>query len=72
MRKSKYKFIFQDGVLGWGISTGFILFLYNWFVNYERSWSDFIGTMVTFLIGGYFWGLAMWKFYKWRDKRAKK
>ena len=66
-RRGKRRFIFRRGVLGWGVST-WILFtiLRNTFgvhfdLNSEVMLSAFI-SLLMFLVGGYFWGLAMWWF----------
>ncbi|WP_145939607.1 hypothetical protein [Paenibacillus glacialis] len=74
--KGKRHFVVNSGVLRWGLTTAV---LYSIFVTYLNNGltgillNDFLRTLliavILFPIGGYFWGIWVWK---WQEKNHRK
>lgn len=63
IKRGRGSFALRYGVLGWGISTALLFALYQ---GYAEGWENFprwlIIALVIFPIGGWFWGVVMWRF----------
>ena len=62
--KGKKKFIIQNGVLGWGLTTGIFWSIIMNYTSESNSFPNFISllipALILFSIGGYFWGILVW------------
>jgi len=62
--KGKKKFIFQNGVLRWGLTTGLLFSVIMYWIGEPHTLLRFVSFLVLalifFPIGGYFWGLWVW------------
>jgi uncharacterized membrane protein len=63
IKRGRRSFTLRYGVLGWGVSTAILFSLYQ---GYSQGWDRLvywlIVSLVIFPIGGWFWGVAMWRF----------
>lgn len=65
------RFIFLAGVLGWGLPVAILwAALTSQMASVEEFVSFLIPAIVLFPIGGYVWGLLMWKWLELRFARA--
>ncbi|RMF07330.1 MAG: hypothetical protein D6762_07765 [Candidatus Neomarinimicrobiota bacterium] len=62
-RMGRMKFIWFRGVLVWGVSTAILWSLFMMALPYFHELRPSLGTaIILFPIGGYFWGVWVWKF----------
>jgi hypothetical protein len=67
------RFIFLAGVLGWGLPVAILwAALTSRMASVEEFVTFLIPAIVLFPIGGYVWGLLMWKWMELRFARAKR
>lgn len=61
--RGRRSFILRYGVFFWGVSTAIAFSLYQ---GFTLGWGSFLYwvsiSLVIFPIGGWFWGVAMWRF----------
>jgi len=64
-KKGEMHYVLFYGVLGWGLLTAVLFQLIQHFA-FEKSITieSVLITTTIFVIGGYFWGKFMWKFYE--------
>ncbi|MCC4833203.1 hypothetical protein Q4601_17575 [Shewanella sp. 1_MG-2023] len=56
----KWRFVFLHGVLGWGISTAFIIFVIDHFVMNTQLVNSFTQALMIYPAAGFLFGLVMW------------
>lgn len=66
-----FRFIWIQGVLGWGGFMGVYFLILDYF-NHEISVKKIFSSVLFFLIAGAFWGVSYWYWMEWRYKVAKK
>ena len=59
-------FILEQGVMGWGLLTGFLFAAWTCYENGGLTTREFFTPFIFFPIGGIFWGAFMWAFWKKR------
>ena len=61
-KQGRSRFIWVRGVLGWGVPTAIV---WSAIMAWSEGWTKFLQllpiALITFPIGGYFWGAWMWK-----------
>lgn len=60
--KGKWRFIFWNGVLGWGVSTGLIFLLLQYLSGKAPSLHGLALNAVIWPVGGLIFGLIMWHY----------
>jgi hypothetical protein len=58
--KGRTRYIWVRGVLGWGVTTGILVALYNNWNFPEKLITAILVNMIFFPIGGYIWGVWTW------------
>jgi uncharacterized membrane protein YhdT len=63
IKRGRVSFTLRYGVIGWGISTALVFALYQGFFQGWESFPRWLGlSLMIFPIGGWFWGVMMWRF----------
>ena len=63
IKRGRASFALRYGVLGWGISTALLFAFYQGFTQGWDALGYWLGiSLVVFPIGGWFWGVTMWRF----------
>lgn len=65
--EQKWKFVFQYGILGWGMTTGILFQILRLITGVKDTPVDWIINLVIFMAGGMCWGLIMWKVIRRRE-----
>ncbi len=65
----KWGFIFRYGVLGWGLTTGVLFQIFRMITGSKNALIGAPLGLGIFMIGGLFWGFAMWHLIKRRELR---
>lgn len=63
----KWRFVFRNGVLGWGIGTGIVFQILRLITGTRDTPVDWILTLLIFMVMGLFWGLVMWNVVRRRE-----
>ena len=59
--KGRTRFVLTRGVLGWGVPMALVMLLKDYFFDGEALTPvGLLISLVVFLSGGYFFGLALW------------
>ena len=66
LKKGKARYVILHGVFGWGLLTAILFIIFTHFTKNQITRSDIIIPFVLFPIGGIFWGLSMWYYFKRR------
>ena len=69
--KGKTRWVIVRGILGFGITVIVLTFLQDWLVDHSISGFrqisfDLLVRVPIFLLGGYLFGLATWKWFSYR------
>jgi hypothetical protein len=60
--KGRTRFVWIRGVFGWGIPVAVFWSIWmGWIQGWDRLWILTPLALVLFPIGGYFWGVVMWR-----------
>jgi uncharacterized membrane protein len=63
LARGRTSFALRFGVLGWGVSTALIFALYQGFAEGWEAFPRWLAiSLLIFPIGGWFWGVLMWRF----------
>lgn len=68
----KWPFVLKQGVVGWGLTTAVLFSAIMAFFNGASFFEGLPSALVTFGIGGIFWGLFMWYFLNRRIKHLER
>ncbi|WP_025025801.1 hypothetical protein [Caldalkalibacillus mannanilyticus] len=69
-KRGKINFILTNGVIGWGIPTAILVFLFTQFLEFGLNFSlyfsnewvgDLLINLIVFPIGGIFFGWLLWR-----------
>ncbi len=60
----KWRFVIVHGVLGWGISTAFFIYLIDHFVMNTQLINSFTQALMIYPPAGFIFGLVMWAMIK--------
>ncbi|MEN9491217.1 MAG: hypothetical protein RJA63_1666 [Pseudomonadota bacterium] len=58
--KGEKRFVWVNGVLGWGLLTATLFSAFMVGFN-DASWATILVAFLIFPAGGYFWGVAVWR-----------
>jgi hypothetical protein len=66
IKQGRTKYVILNGVIGWGLLTATLFVIWTYFTKTQISPKDVIIPFILFPIGGIFWGLFMWHYFKRR------